>query len=178
MAERVAVLMGGLSAEREVSLISGAAVAKALRGEGYQVVEIDAGHNLWNQLKKAAPDVIFNALHGEWGEDGKMQGVLELYGKPYTHSGVLASALAMDKHLAKTVLRSAGITVPDGMLVKREKAAREHALKPPYVVKPNAQGSSVGVYVVQKGANRPPPGYGHEQENGRYGSGREICPGP
>lgn len=148
--------MGGSSAEREVSLVSGGAVAKALEDEGYQVAMIDVTRELWSQITKADPDVIFNALHGEWGEDGRVQGILDLYGKPYTHSGVMASALAMDKHRAKIVLNSVGINVSKGMLIDREKAARQHAMDPPYVVKPNAQGSSVGVYIVMEGANRPP----------------------
>ena len=95
-------------------------------------------------------------MHGEWGEDGRIQGILDVYGKPYSHSGVMASALAMDKHRAKIVLKDVGINVSDGMLIDREIAARNHAMDPPYVVKPNAQGSSVGVYVVLEGANRPP----------------------
>ena len=156
MSTKVAVLMGGMSAEREVSLVSGGAVAKALKDEGYNVTTIDPTRELWSQLVKADPDVIFNALHGEWGEDGRVQGILDVYGKPYSHSGVMASALAMDKHRAKIVLKDVGINVSDGMLIDREIAARNHAMDPPYVVKPNAQGSSVGVYVVLEGANRPP----------------------
>ncbi len=156
MSQRVAVLKGGMSPEREVSLVSGSAVAGALREEGFEVIEIDAAHNIWEQLHAADPDVIFNALHGEWGEDGKIQGVLEHFGAPYTHSGVMASALAMDKHRSKAVLKSVGITVPDGTLVDRISASKAHPLEPPYVVKPNAQGSSVGVYIVEEGANRPP----------------------
>lgn len=156
MVEKIVVLMGGLSAEREVSLVSGEAVAVALQSEGYQVSRIDAGRDLWAQLIKADPDVIFNALHGEWGEDGRVQGMLDTYGRPYTHSGVMSSALAMDKHRAKIVLKDAGINVAKGRLIDREVAARKHALPLPYVVKPNAQGSSVGVYVVMEGANRPP----------------------
>ncbi len=156
MSLRVAVLKGGMSPERDVSLVSGAEVAKALRAEGYDVTEIDAAPNLWEQLHAADPDVIFNALHGEWGEDGRVQGVLDLFGAPYTHSGVMASSLAMDKHRSKAVLRDVGIHVPEGTLVPRLTAATEHALEPPYVVKPNAQGSSVGVYIIKEGANRPP----------------------
>ena len=156
MSTKVAVLMGGMSAEREVSLVSGGAVAKALKDEGYHVTTIDPTRELWSQLVKADPDVIFNALHGEWGEDGRVQGILDVYGKPYSHSGVMASALAMDKHRAKIVLKDVGINVSDGMLIDREIAARNHAMDPPYVVKPTAQGSSVGVYVVLEGANRPP----------------------
>ncbi len=147
----IAVLKGGVSSERDVSLVSGAACAKALRDEGYRVSEIDAGYNLWEQLQSAGPDVIFNALHGDWGEDGRVQGVLDMFGRPYTHSGVMASALAMDKHRAKSVLRDAGITVPKGGLIPRCDVATAHPFEPPYVVKPNGQGSSVGVYIVKKG---------------------------
>jgi len=153
---RVAVLKGGMSPEREVSLVSGEAIAKALRGEGFDVVEIDVGHNVWEQLHQADPDVIVNALHGEWGEDGRVQGVLDLFGAPYTHSGVMASALAMDKHRSKAVLRDVGITVPKGTLAERNTVAEAHPMDPPYVVKPNAQGSSVGVYIVPVGAHAPP----------------------
>lgn len=156
MALRVAVLKGGMSAEREVSLVSGAAVAEALRDEGFEVIEIDAAPNLWEQLHAADPDVIFNALHGVWGEDGRVQGILDLFGAPYTHSGVMASALAMDKHRSKAVLRDVGINVPEGTLVDRLSAAKTHAIEPPYVIKPNAQGSSVGVYIVPEGAKHPP----------------------
>jgi len=153
--KRVAVLKGGMSSERDVSLVSGSECAKALRSEGFDVTEIDVAPNLWEQLHDADPDVIFNALHGEWGEDGRVQGVLDLFGAPYTHSGVMASALAMDKHRSKAVLRDVGITVPKGALVPRLSAAKEHPMEPPYVVKPNAQGSSVGVYIVKDGANAP-----------------------
>ncbi len=156
MSKRIAVLMGGLSPERDVSLVSGQAVAEALAADGFEVVSIDAGNDLWHQLEQARPDVIFNALHGVWGEDGRVQGMLELFGKPYTHSGVLASALAMDKYRAKIVLASVGIGVSEGKLVDRREAAKSHVLRPPYVIKPNAQGSSVGVYIIPEGASRPP----------------------
>lgn len=156
MTKRIAVLLGGLSAERPVSLVSGRACAAALRRKGWDVVEIDPTRELAAQLVEAAPDVVLNALHGEWGEDGKVQGVLEHFGAPYTHSGVLASALAMDKQRAKAVLERFGAPCPEGLLVNRFEAAREHAMKPPYVAKPNAQGSSVGVFIVPEGANRPP----------------------
>jgi len=163
MAKRVAVLKGGMSPEREVSLVSGEECAKALREEGFEVTEIDVAHNLWEQLHAADPDVIFNALHGEWGEDGRVQGVLDLFGAPYSHSGVMASALAMDKHRAKAVLKDVGINVPAGTLVPRRQASQEHALEPPYVVKPNAQGSSVGVYIIHP--NFPPPAEMAKNEN-------------
>ncbi len=146
---KVAVLMGGMSSERAVSLVSGAACAIALRTIGYDVTEIDVTHSLWEQLKFADPDVIFNALHGDWGEDGRVQGVLDMYGKPYTHSGVMASALAMDKHRAKHVLKAVGVNVAEGGLYDRLYVANAHPIEPPYVVKPNGQGSSKSVYIVR-----------------------------
>jgi D-alanine-D-alanine ligase len=152
----IAVLLGGLSPERQVSLVSGEACAKALEALGARVSRIDAGRDLAAQLLHAKPEVVFNALHGEWGEDGCVQGVLETLAIPYTHSGVLASALAMDKAKAKAVLSAAGVIVPGGGLFDRHAAAAEHVMPPPYVVKPNAQGSSVGVFLVFQGANRPP----------------------
>ena len=155
-AARIAVLKGGRSAEREVSLSSARECAAALRGEGFEVVEIDAGVDLAAQLLAAKPDVAFNALHGRWGEDGCVQGLLEWLGIPYTHSGVLASALAMDKTRAKQVFAAAGLPVARGMIACREHIRVAHPMEPPYVVKPNAEGSSVGVYIVPAGANRPP----------------------
>ncbi len=152
----VAVLLGGLSSEREVSLVSGAACAKALEASGAKVTRVDAGRDLAQVLTALKPDVVFNALHGEWGEDGCVQGVLETLGLPYTHCGVLASALAMDKAKSKAVLAAAGVTVPGGGLFNRHEAARDHVMPPPYVVKPNAEGSSVGVFLVFEGANGPP----------------------
>ena len=152
----IAVLMGGLSPEREVSLVSGKACAEALERLGARVSRVDAGRDVGEVLIRLKPDVAFNALHGEWGEDGCVQGVLETVGAPYTHSGVLASALAMDKQKAKAVLAAAGVVVPGGGLFNRFEAARDHVMAPPYVVKPNAQGSSVGVFLVFEGANGPP----------------------
>ncbi len=152
----VAVLMGGLSAEREVSLTSGRACAEALERLGARVARIDAKRDVGSVLSRLKPDVCFNALHGAWGEDGCVQGVLETLGLPYTHSGVLASALAMDKAKAKAVLAAAGVPVPGGGLFDRFAAARDHVMPPPYVVKPNAEGSSVGVFRVFAGANAPP----------------------
>ena len=154
-AARIAVLKGGRSAEREVSLVSGAECAAALRQEGYRVVEIDAGPDLAQALIEAKPDVVFNALHGRWGEDGCVQGLLEWLGIPYTHSGVLASALAMDKRRAKQVFRAAGLPVAEGLLASREEVRASHPMPPPYVVKPVNEGSSVGVYIVPAGANGP-----------------------
>jgi D-alanine-D-alanine ligase len=152
----VALLQGGLSAEREVSLSSGRECGAALDRLGATVTRVDAGRELAQVLARLKPDVVFNALHGEWGEDGCVQGVLETLNLPYTHSGVLASALAMDKAKSKAVLAAAGVTVPGGGLFDRFAAAAEHVMAPPYVVKPNAEGSSVGVFIVQDGANRPP----------------------
>ena len=177
MTLRVAVLKGGMSSERDVSLVSGAAVAKALRSEGYDVTEIDAAPNLWEQLHAADPDIVFNALHGEWGEDGRVQGVLDLFGAPYTHSGVMASALAMDKHRSKAVLRDIGIHVPDGTLVSRVSAANDHPMEPPYVVKPNAQGSSVGVYIVPEGANGTPTEMAENTAMGELVLAEAFAPG-
>src|SRR6202012_4265824 len=153
---RIAVLMGGLSPEREISLVSGKACADALERLGAKVDRIDADRDVGAVVAKAKPDVVFNALHGEWGEDGCVQGVLETVGAPYTHSGVLASALAMDKQKAKAVLAAAGVVVPGGGIFDRFEAARAHVMPPPYVVKPNAQASSVGVFLVFGGANGPP----------------------
>ncbi|MBV6638011.1 MAG: D-alanine--D-alanine ligase [Mameliella sp.] len=153
---KVVVLKGGPSAEREVSLVSGRECAAALRGEGYQVIELDAGPDVAARLQEAAPDVVFNALHGRWGEDGCVQGLLEWLRIPYTHSGVLASALAMDKEKTKEVYRSAGLPVADSLLAGRDEVQARHVMAPPYVVKPYNEGSSVGVYLVHEEANGPP----------------------
>ncbi|MEO1422001.1 MAG: D-alanine--D-alanine ligase [Pseudomonadota bacterium] len=152
---RIAVLKGGPSAERDVSLVTGRECAAALRVEGYDVVEIDAGDSLVDDLRTAAPDAVFNALHGRWGEDGCVQGLLEWLKIPYSHSGVLASALAMDKPRAKGVYRAAGLPVVPDLLTSREAASAAHPMNPPYVVKPANEGSSVGIYIVQERANGP-----------------------
>jgi D-alanine-D-alanine ligase len=152
----VAVLMGGWSAEREVSLSSGEACSKALRQAGFQVTQIDPDRNIAATLSDLKPDVVFNALHGKWGEDGTVQGVLETLQIPYTHSGVLASALAMNKPRAKQLFRAAGIPVAHDKVVDIEHAASTHVIPPPYVVKPIGEGSSVGVLIVEAGANAPP----------------------
>ncbi len=152
---RVAVLKGGWSAEREVSLVTGAECAKALRVAGYDVTEIDAGRDLAAQIAAAKPDVVFNALHGRWGEDGCVQGLLEILNIPYTNSGVLASSLAMDKERAKGVFAAAGIPVMESRLVCRAEVEGSHPMEPPYVVKPYNEGSSVGIYIVQDRANGP-----------------------
>jgi len=154
--KRITVLKGGWPPEREVSLVTGAAAASALREAGYDVEEMDADRDVAARLAASRPDAVFNALHGQWGEDGCVQGVLEVLEIPYTHSGVLASALAMDKQRAKAIFEAFAIPSPRGKIVSRAEAAGGHVLKPPYVVKPNAQGSSVGVYIVREGDNRPP----------------------
>ncbi len=156
MKPHVAVLMGGWSAEREVSLSSGRECAKALEGEGFRVTRIDVGHNLADQLAEVKPDVCFNALHGRWGEDGCVQGLLEVLEMPYTHSGVLASAIAMDKERTKHIMHSVGVPVARGVIVTPEEALAAHVMEPPYVAKPVAEGSSVGVVIARAGANRPP----------------------
>ncbi len=152
---RIAVLLGGPSAEREVSLVSGRECAVALREEGFEVVEIDAGDDLAARLLDVCPDVVFNALHGRWGEDGCVQGMLEWLNLPYTHSGVLASALAMDKDRSKRTFANANLPIAKSILVDRVAASNAHPMDPPYVVKPNNEGSSVGVYLVSEGANAP-----------------------
>ncbi len=154
--DHVAVLMGGWSAEREISLSSGKAVAAALEGEGYRVSMIDVDRDVAVRIVQVKPDVCFNALHGRFGEDGCIQGVLECLAIPYTHSGVLASSLAMHKERAKDVLRPAGVPVADAEVVTRKEALERHVIAPPYVVKPLAEGSSVGVVIVGEGANGPP----------------------
>jgi D-alanine-D-alanine ligase len=174
---KVAVLMGGISAEREVSLSSGRECAGALRGEGFEVVEIDAGRDLPARLVEAAPDVAFNALHGRWGEDGAVQGMLEWMGIPYTHSGVLSSALAMDKERSKAVYAAAGLPVVPSLLADADAVRAAHQMEPPYVVKPNNEGSSVGVYIVTEASNGPPQ-LGAEMPDivmvERYVAGREL----
>jgi D-alanine-D-alanine ligase len=172
--------MGGLSAEREVSLRSGAACAAALEREGYRVTQIDVDRNLAAKLREVSPDVCFNALHGRYGEDGCVQGLLECLGIPYTHSGVLSSALAMHKERAKDVMGPAGVPIADAVVVTRRDALSRHVLAPPYVVKPVAEGSSVGVVIVEVGANGPPAKIGETGSPDdlvmveRYIPGREL----
>ena len=153
---KVVVLLGGPSAEREVSLSSGKECAAALRAKDYDVIELDAGPDVAQRLVEHAPDVVFNALHGRWGEDGCVQGILEWLRIPYTHSGVLASSLAMDKERTKAVYKVAGIPVADSLILPKEEVAKSHVMEPPYVIKPNNEGSSVGIYIVNEGANGPP----------------------
>lgn len=156
MAKHVAVLMGGWSSEREVSLRSGAACAAALEGAGYRVTRVDVGRDVAEVLARVKPDVAFNVLHGCPGEDGTVQGILEILQIPYSHSGVLASALAMDKAQARIMLAAAGVPVAKGGLVARAAAAQAHVLPPPYVLKPNTGGSSVGVFIVREDHAHPP----------------------
>ncbi|HTN96018.1 MAG TPA: D-alanine--D-alanine ligase [Nordella sp.] len=151
----VAVLMGGWSAEREVSLSTGEGCADALRRAGFQVTPIDVKRNIGEVLADLRPDVAFNALHGKWGEDGCMAAILETMEIPYTHSGVRASALAMDKVKSKILFASAGIPVAESRVIDLELAATQHPLPLPYVLKPQAQGSSVGVHIVDHSSNGP-----------------------
>ncbi len=153
MRDHIAVLVGGWSVERDISLNSGAAVATALESEGYRVTRIDVGRDIALKLAELKPDACFNALHGKYGEDGCIQGILEYLAIPYSHSGVLASALAMHKERAKAVMKPAGVPVAEAVLVTRAEAASHHPIAPPYVVKPVDEGSSVGVVVVRPGAN-------------------------
>ena len=181
MTRRVAVLMGGLSAEREVSLVSGAAVIKALTSLGYSVIAIDVGHDIVTKLApmRSSVDVIFNALHGQHGEDGCVQGLCELMDIPYSHSGVLASALAMNKPLAKRLFQEAGIPVAASRVVTRDEVLAGHPMRRPYVLKPIDEGSSVGVRLFVDD-DAPPPfdsepwPYGNEVMAEAYIPGREI----
>lgn len=159
--KKIALLKGGWSAERDVSLSSGRECAKALREKGYDVKEIDVKRDLMELVRELtpAPDAVFNALHGKWGEDGCVQGLLEILNIPYTHSGPLASALAMNKQKAKEVLKPMGVPCPEGQLVHIDDLrAGKAPFDPPYVVKPNDEGSSVGVHIVRQGDNKPPLG--------------------
>jgi D-alanine-D-alanine ligase len=159
-AKHVAVLMGGWSSERAVSLASGEACATALEAAGYRVTRLDVARDVAEVLARLRPDAALNALHGPYGEDGTIQGLLEILDIPYTHSGVLASALAMNKDKAKSVVAAAGVPVAEHVLASRAEAAARHLLAPPYVVKPVAEGSSFGVLIVQAGSPHPPPSLG------------------
>jgi len=181
MSKHVAVLMGGWSAEREVSLRSGKACAQALARLGYRVTRIDVGRDIAGVLTTVKPDVALNVLHGRPGEDGTLQGILEILAIPYTHSGVMASALAMRKDIAKELFRAAGVPVPEGLLVSRFEAAKSHVLAPPYVVKPVAEGSSVGVFIVNADHAHPPQelnrhdwSYGEQVIVEKYIPGKEL----
>jgi len=181
MAKHVAVLMGGWSAEREVSLRSGKACADALNRGGYQVSPIDAGRDIASVLTATKPDVALNVLHGRPGEDGTLQGVLEILGIPYSHSGVLASAVAMHKVYAKALFRAADIPVAEDLVASRFDAAKRHLMPPPYVIKPIAEGSSVGVFVVTEDHPHPPQelyradwAFGEQVLIERYIPGKEL----
>src|SRR5690349_6300816 len=173
--------MGGISNERPVSLSSGGQCAAALRRGGYTVTDVDVGYDIAERLRELKPDVAFNALHGPYGEDGTIQGLLEFLKIPYTHSGVLASALAMNKHQAKIVMKAAGIPVTDHLIADRADVARAHVMAPPYVVKPIADGSSFGVFIVKADQSHPPQELlredwtmGEEVMVERYIPGREL----
>jgi D-alanine-D-alanine ligase len=177
----VAVLMGGFSSERPVSLSSGNACADTLEKVGYRVSRVDVGRDVARVLADLAPDVAFNALHGPYGEDGTIQGILEYLQIPYTHSGVLASALAMHKEQAKRVARSVGIPVAEAKVMNRQAIGGKHPMRPPYVVKPVCEGSSFGVVIVQEDQSHPPQilgsgewRYGDTVMVERYIHGREL----
>ncbi|HMN85797.1 MAG TPA: D-alanine--D-alanine ligase [Bauldia sp.] len=181
MSKHVAVLMGGWSSERPVSLNSGNACAAALETAGYRVTRVDVGRDVADVLARLRPDVAFNALHGPFGEDGCIQGILEVLAIPYTHSGVLASSLAMNKPKAKDVMKAAGIPVAESVLVSRFDAAKAHVIAPPYVVKPPNEGSSFGVLIVREDVTHPPQQlyaddwpYGETVLVERYVAGREL----
>ena len=181
MAKHVAVLMGGWSAEREVSLRSGKACADALTRGGYRVTPIDVGRDIATVLSATKPDVALNVLHGRPGEDGTLQGLLEILGIPYSHSGVLASAVAMHKVYAKALFRAADIPVAEDLVASRFEAAQRHLMPPPYVVKPIAEGSSVGVFIVTEAHPHPPQelfrddwAFGEEVLIERYIPGKEL----
>ena len=182
--KHVAVLMGGWSAERPVSLNSGKGCADALEARGYRVTRVDVGRDIAEVLAKLRPDVAFNALHGPDGEGGAIQGLLEVLRIPYTHSGVLASSLAMRKDTAKIVMSAAGIPVAQGLTVSRHEAARRHVMAPPYVLKPVCEGSSFGVVIVKEDRSHPPQEvgredwpYGEELLCERYVAGKELTCG-
>jgi D-alanine-D-alanine ligase len=181
MSKHVAVLMGGWSAEREVSLRSGKACAQALARLGYRVTRIDVGRDIASVVTTVKPDVALNVLHGRPGEDGTLQGILEVLAIPYSHSGVMASAVAMRKDIAKELFRAAGVPVAEGLVVSRFEAAKSHVLAPPYVVKPLAEGSSVGVFIVNADHAHPPQelnrhdwSYGERVMVEKYIPGKEL----
>ena len=183
-ATHVAVLLGGFSSERPVSLSSGAACADALEAEGFRVTRVDVGRDVAAVLAELRPDVVFNALHGPFGEDGTIQGILEYLEIPYTHSGVLASALAMNKQQAKHVVKAAGVPVAEALVMDRRDIAGAHPMKPPYVVKPVNEGSSFGVVIVKEDQSHPPQvitsaewRYGDRVMVERYIPGRELTCG-
>ncbi|MFK7793099.1 MAG: D-alanine--D-alanine ligase [Devosiaceae bacterium] len=179
--KHVAVLMGGWSSERPVSLATGVPCADALESAGYRVTRVDVDRSIAQTLAELKPDVAFNALHGPDGEDGTIQGVLEVLSIPYTHSGVMASALAMNKDRAKVVMAASGVPVAKHVLTTREQAAKSHVMKPPYVIKPVAEGSSFGVLIVSEDMTHPPQElfrsdwpYGDDLMAEKYVAGREL----
>lgn len=179
--KHVAVLMGGWSVERDVSLKSGAFYAEQAEAAGYRVSKVDVGRDIAEVLAKLKPDVALNGLHGKFGEDGTIQGVLEVLGIPYTHSGVLASALAMNKHYSKIAFKSAGIPVTNHIVAHRSEIAQKHVMPPPYVVKPVAEGSSYGVFLIKAESSHPPQEILREDWKGsdelmveRFIPGREL----
>lgn len=177
MAKHVAVLMGGWSSEREVSLVTGRECSKALKAAGFIVSEIDVGRDIAQVLSKAKPDVCFNALHGRFGEDGRIQGLLDILGIPYTHSGVMASAIAMNKVRTKDICGAVGIPLAEHKVVAKNVALAGKVMDKPYVIKPIAEGSSIGVRIVKNGDNGPPDEewrYGEEVLVERYIAGREL----
>ncbi|MBM3532317.1 MAG: D-alanine--D-alanine ligase [Alphaproteobacteria bacterium] len=177
MAKHVAVLMGGWSSEREVSLVTGRECSKALKAAGFKVSEIDVGRDIATVLSRTQPDVCFNALHGRFGEDGRIQGLLDILGIPYTHSGVMASAIAMNKVRTKEVCSAIGIPLAEHRVADRASAFAGRAMDAPYVIKPIAEGSSIGVRIVRKGDNLAPEEdwrYGEEVLVERYIAGREL----
>ena len=179
MTKHVAVLMGGRSAEREISLLTGEAVVEALQASGHRVSGVDVGHDIAEVLAELKPDAVFNALHGRFGEDGCIQGLLEILALPYTHSGVLASALGMDKPAARQLFQAAGIPCAEGQVVHRDDVLAGHIIDPPYVIKPLREGSSVGVHIVLEADNFHPAEaltwrYGERVLVERYIPGREI----
>jgi D-alanine-D-alanine ligase len=181
MSKHVAVLMGGWSAEREISLRSGKACAEAAARLGYRVTRIDVGRDIATVLGTVKPDVALNVLHGRPGEDGTLQGILEILAIPYTHSGVMASSVAMQKDVAKTLFRAVDVPVPEGMVASRFEIAKSHVLPPPYVIKPIAEGSSVGVFIVNADHAHPPQeltredwGYGEQLIVEKYIPGKEL----
>jgi D-alanine-D-alanine ligase len=177
MSKHVAVLMGGWSSEREVSLVTGRECSRALKAAGFKVSEIDVGRDIAHVLSAAKPDVCFNALHGRFGEDGRIQGMLDILGIPYTHSGVMASAIAMNKVRTKEVCSAVGIPLAEHKVVPRKTAFAGEAMAQPYVIKPIAEGSSIGVRIVREGDNNPPDEdwrYGDDVMVERYVGGREL----
>jgi D-alanine-D-alanine ligase len=179
--KHVAVLMGGWSAEREVSLRSGRACCDALERQNYRVTPVDVDHDIAAVLTELRPDVALNVLHGRPGEDGTLQGMLEILGIPYSHSGVMASAVAMQKDYAKVLLKAAGVPVPAGLVAMRLEIAKQHLIERPYVIKPIAEGSSVGVFIVTEEHETPPQelyredwSFGDQLMVERYIPGKEL----